>query len=346
MMSETECWNALLARDTKFDGRFFFGVVTTGVYCRPSCPARHPLRRNVRFFGLAAEAERAGLRPCLRCRPLADPRAAMQELCRYIDDHCDERLDLATLAAHAGVSRFHLQRTFKAALGMTPRQYVESQRVGKLKRSLREGQDVTTAVYQAGFGSASRVYERSDARLGMTPRQYRQGGGGVAIAYAALESPLGLAMLGATERGVCFLQFGESEDELVSALRGEYPAAKLEPAREPMSTVFSQRMEALRGLLSGSTAEVDVELDIQGTAFQMRVWNYLRTIPRGQAQSYGEVAGGIGQPAAVRAVARACAANRVAVVIPCHRVVRATGEPGGYRWGMARKAALLERERG
>ena len=230
-------------------------------------------------------------------------------------------------------------------MGLTPRQYVEAQRVGKLKQSLRQGADVTAAIYEAGFGSGSRVYEHSDSRLGMTPKQYREGGGGVAIQYACLESPLGLAMIGATERGVCFLQFGESEDELVGALRGEYPVANLERAREPMPAVFFKWMEALRGLLAGSVAEVDMPLDIQATAFQMRVWNYLRTIPRGQAQSYGEVAGAIGQPTAVRAVARACAANRVAVVIPCHRVVRGTGESGGYRWGVARKAALLERER-
>jgi AraC family transcriptional regulator of adaptative response/methylated-DNA-[protein]-cysteine methyltransferase len=345
MMSETECWNALLARDHRFDGRFFFGVVTTGVYCRPSCPSRHPLRRNVRFFGMAAEAERAGLRPCLRCRPLSDPAAEIRELCRYIDEHCEERLDLAALAARAGVSRFHLQRTFKAAVGLTPRQYVETQRVGKLKKELRDGKDVTAAVYEAGFGSASRVYERADTRLGMTPKQYRRGGDGVAITYATEESPVGLVMMGATDRGLCFVEFGESEEALMAALRREYPAATLEAMRHPAPAGFSQWMESLRGLLRGKSPAAALPLDIRATAFQMRVWDYLRTIPPGQPQSYGEVAAGIGQPSAVRAVARACAANRVALVIPCHRVIRGTGALGGYRWGAVRKRALLEREK-
>ena len=335
-----------MARDHSFDGRFFFGVVTTGVYCRPSCPSRHPLRRNVRFFRLPADAEQAGLRPCLRCCPLSDPAAPFQELCRYIEKHSAERLDLATLAAHAGLSRFHLQRSFKAAIGVTPRQYLEAHRMSTLKRELRHAKDVTEAVYEAGFGSSSRVYERANTRLGMTPRQYRRGGGGVAITYATMDSPLGLVMIGATDRGLCFLQFGAGKDELLKGLRREYPAATLEAMAEPAPAAFRQWMQALASHFTGASPGLDLPLDIQATAFQMRVWDYLRTIPYGQVRSYREVAAGIGKPSAVRAVANACAANRVALAIPCHRVIRGTGEPGGYRWGLDRKQALLEREHG
>jgi len=324
---------------------FLFGVVTTGVFCRPSCPARHPLRRNVRFFQLPAEAEQAGLRPCLRCHPLSEPAALVQDLRCYIEQHCGERLDLATLAARSGLSRFHVQRTFKAAVGLTPKQYLEAHRMGKLKKELRRAKDVTEAVYEAGFGSSSRVYERANTRLGMTPKQYRQSGGGVTITYAAVDSPLGPIMLGATSRGLCFVQFGETPGQLLDALRREYPAAALQPAGEPAPAGFREWMEALRAYLACETRVLDLPLDIQATVFQMQVWNHLRTIAYGRVQSYGEVAQGIGKPAAVRAVAHACATNPVALVIPCHRVIRASGELGGYRWGLARKQALLDRER-
>ena len=346
MLSEKQCWNAVIARDRSFDGRFFFGVITTGVFCRPSCPSRHPLRTNVRFFQAPAEAEQAGLRPCKRCRPLTDPAAAIADLCRYIEQHCEERLDLANLAARAGLSRFHLQRTFKAAVGVTPKQYLEAHRVGKLKKELRQAKDVTSAVYEAGFGSSSRVYERADSRLGMTPKQYRKGGGGVTIAYALLDSPVGLTMMGATDRGICFVQFGETKEQLLEALRREYPSATVEASADPSAPEFRQWMEALSAHLAGGRPALDLPLDIQATAFQMRVWDYLRSIPSGKVQSYGEVAAGIGQPTAVRAVARACSANRVALLIPCHRVIRGTGEAGGYLWGLERKQALLDRELG
>jgi AraC family transcriptional regulator of adaptative response/methylated-DNA-[protein]-cysteine methyltransferase len=335
----------MMARDRNFDGRFFFGVMTTGVYCRPSCPSRRALRRNVRFFSLPAEAEQAGLRPCLRCRPLSDPAAPIEDLCRYIEQHCGERPDLATLAARAGLSRFHLQRTFKAAVGLTPKQYLEAHRMGKLKQELRHAKDVTEAVYEAGFGSPSRVYERADSRLGMTPKQYRQGGSGVTIRYCAIDSPVGLAMMGATARGLCFVQFGETSEELVEALRREYPAAILEPVADTAPGEFRHWRDALSGYLAGVNPGLNLPLDIQATAFQMRVWDYLRTIPSGQTRSYGEVAKGIGRPSAVRAVAHACASNRVALAIPCHRVIRGSGELGGYRWGVERKQALLDRER-
>ncbi len=350
MINQEQCWEAVARHDGNFDGDFFFGVTTTGVYCRPSCPSRRPLRKNVRFYRTATEAERDGLRPCKRCRPLDPERdratAKVRELCRYIETHPDEAPDLADLAGRAGLSRFHLQRSFKAVAGVTPKEYVEACRMRKLKSSLREAKDVTEAVYDAGFGSSSRVYERAGTRLGMTPMQYRRGGQGVAITYAAAESPLGLMTIGATDRGICFVQFGESEEELSAALRREYPAAQIIAMTKPHPPEFDKWVAALTAHLAGNQPRLDLPLDIRATAFQMRVWNYLQTIPYGDVQSYGEVASGIGKPSAVRAVARACASNTVALAIPCHRVIRGTGELGGYRWGLERKRALIDRERG
>jgi AraC family transcriptional regulator, regulatory protein of adaptative response / methylated-DNA-[protein]-cysteine methyltransferase len=349
-LNRDQCWDAVERRDRSVDGNFFFGVVTTGVYCRPSCPSRRPLRENVRFYGTPEEAERDGLRPCLRCRPreafsaLGD--ATMLELCRFIESHLEDRMDLATPAAHAGLSRFHLQRRFRAVVGLTPRQYAEACRLRKLRDGLRQAGGVTEAVYDAGFGSSSRVYERADTRLGMTPGQYREGGRGVAITYAGAESPLGRVMIGATDRGICFLQFGDSDKELLKALGREYPVAVLEPMGEPARPAFRQWIDALSKHLAGETRRLDLPLDVRATAFQMKVWTYLQTIPYGEVRSYSEVAAGIGQPSAARAVASACARNRVALAIPCHRVIRGTGEPGGYRWGLARKRALLEKESG
>ena len=346
MFPAEQCWAAVQARDRSCDGKFYYGVITTGVYCRPSCAARLPLRKNVRFYATPAEAERAGLRPCLRCHPIgADPDAVrLSEICRYIQSHATEPLALADLAARAGLSRFHFQRTFKAAVGTTPKQYQEAFRLGRLKNGLRGAGDVTEAVYQAGYGSSSRVYERADARLGMTPNQYRRQGGGVTIAYATAESPAGPMMIGATDRGVCFVQFADSAEDLLAMLRKEYPKARLEPMREPADPEFRRWIRALTDHLNGEQPRLDLPLDIRATAFQMRVWKYLQSIPYGEVKSYTEVAAAIGQPKAVRAVANACANNRVALLIPCHRVIRGTGEPGEYRWGLERKRAFLERE--
>jgi AraC family transcriptional regulator of adaptative response/methylated-DNA-[protein]-cysteine methyltransferase len=349
MINQEQCWGAVERHDGKFDGEFFFGVMTTGVYCRPSCPSRRPLRQNVRFYTTAAEAERDGLRACRRCRPLDPERdratAKVKELCRYIEAHPDEAPRLAEMAKHAGVSRFHFQRSFKAVAGVTPKEYVEACRIRKLKGSLRESKDVTEAVYDSGFGSSSRVYERADTRLGMTPMQYRRGGQGVAITYASAMTPLGLLMIGATDRGICFVQFGDSEEELSAALRREYPAAQIVTLTTPHPPEFEKWMGALTRHLAGKQPSLELPLDIRATAFQMRVWNYLQAIPYGEVQSYGEVAAGIGKGSAVRAVARACAANTVALAIPCHRVIRGTGELGGYRWGLKRKRALIDLER-
>ena len=348
-MNQDQLWQAVERRDRTRDGEFYFGVITTGVYCRPSCPSRRPLRPNVRFYQTPQEAERDGLRPCKRCRPIeseaAGSAARVREICRYIETHAGESPDLADLARRAGLSRFHLQRTFKAAVGLTPKQYLDACRLRKLKQSLRESRDVAGAVYEAGYGSSSRVYERADTRLGMTPNQYRKEGRGVTITYVTVESPVGLMLVGATARGLCSVKFGERANQLVGLLRKEYPAAVLEPMATPRPPEFRKWMDALASHLAGTRPRLDLPLDIQATAFQMRVWNYLQSIPYGEVRSYSEVAAAIGRPSACRAVARACATNPVAIAIPCHRVIRESGEMGGYRWGLARKRTLIDLER-
>jgi AraC family transcriptional regulator of adaptative response/methylated-DNA-[protein]-cysteine methyltransferase len=345
-----ERWQALVDRNAAFDRNFFFGVTTTGVFCRPSCNCRRPLRRNVQFFATAAEAQQAGLRACLRCKPLAVARehpatAAIRTMCGHIRMHSEEALPLAELARVAGLSPFHFQRTFKAITGVTPKQYLDACRLDALKGALRTQDSVTAAVYEAGFGSSSRVYERADTRLGMTPGEYRAGGKGTKISYACADSPVGRMMIGATDRGICFLQFASSDTELIEMLQREYPAARISAMPSPYHSDFEDWMTALRGYLDGSSMVVELPVDVQATAFQMKVWRYLQTIPSGSVESYGEVARGIGKPTAARAVARACATNRVALVIPCHRVIRGTGELGGYRWGLELKRALIDRER-
>jgi AraC family transcriptional regulator of adaptative response/methylated-DNA-[protein]-cysteine methyltransferase len=268
----------------------------------------------------------------------------IQTVCAFIRSHATEKLSLRELAAEAGLSPYHFHRTFKAQVGVTPMQFAESCRMQELERALRGRPSVTEAVYEAGFGSGSRVYERSDRDLGMTPGQYRDGGGGVTISYASAELPVGRMMLAATDRGLCFLQFGDSQRELLAMLRAEYPEARLESMRTPSGGLFEGWMQALREQVNGGAPRRDLPLDLRATAFQIEVWNYLRTIPRGKVRSYAEVAAGIGRPGAARAVARACAANRVALVIPCHRVIRGNGDLGGYRWGVERKRALIEAE--
>jgi AraC family transcriptional regulator of adaptative response/methylated-DNA-[protein]-cysteine methyltransferase len=350
VIEDDACWAAVCGKDRSQDGRFVFGVVTTGVFCRPSCPARTPNRRNVRFYPAIGDAVQAGLRPCRRCRPLessqdARTAAIVGAACAFMQAHAGESLTLDTLAARAGLSRFHFQRTFKAVVGITPTQYVEACRLARVKRGLRRGATVTDAVYEAGFGSSSRLYERVDSRLGMTPAQYRSGGTGVAIACASAATPLGRLMVGATDRGLCFVQFGESHEQLLAAIRAEYPAAGIEEMRKPYPAQFDAWITALVGHLADASQSLDVPIDVRATAFQLKVWRYLQSIPPGDVRTYGDVATGIGAAAAVRAVGRACAANPVALVVPCHRVIRGDGSLGGYRWGLERKRALLDRER-
>jgi len=343
-------WQAVKRRDRSLDGRFYFAVATTGVYCRPSCACRLPLRKNVRFFLTREEAERAGFRACLRCRP-ADPvgpdpaLVRIQKVCDYIRSHAQDTLSLAMLAERAGLSRFHFQREFKKVVGLTPKQFLEAHRLKSFRHELRKQSSVTDAIYEAGFGSSSRIYERVDTRLGMTPAEYRADGKEVTISHVCVDSVLGRMMIGATDRGLCFVQFGENDRELLEMLRAEYSAASLQPMQEPFPEEFENWMTALREHLDGQQPRLDLPLDVRATAFQMKVWQYLQSIPYGSVESYAEVAAGLGQPTAARAVARACSQNRVALAIPCHRVIRGTGELGGYRWGLERKRTLIDLER-
>jgi AraC family transcriptional regulator, regulatory protein of adaptative response / methylated-DNA-[protein]-cysteine methyltransferase len=338
-------WRAVLAHDSALDGAFFYAVTSTGVYCRPSCASRRPRRENVLFFERAQDAEHAGYRPCQRCRPRSaavNQRAQMvKAICRHIEQHLDEPLTLARLGRVFQQSPFHLQRTFKAALGLTPRQYAESCRIKTFKNKLQSGESVTNAIYDAGFSSSSRVYERSTSELGMTPDRYRRGAIGTLIHYTTVRTPIGHALVAATDRGLCAIRLGESAAELEHGLRREFPFGTRRRDDERLAP-FAQ---GLLGYFEGRPMGEDLPTDIRATAFQRRVWSYLKTIPSGETRSYSEVARAVGTPAAARAVARACATNPVAIAIPCHRVVRGTGEMGGYRWGVERKRRLLQLEK-
>ncbi len=270
---------------------------------------------------------------------------AIQDLCRYIEDHSDEALSLAELASRAAMSRFHFIRRFKAVVGVTPGQYRSRARLAKFKGALARRAPIGSAIYDAGYGSSSRIYEKAASHLGMTPAQYRRGGEGVSISYATLDTPIGRMIVGATDRGICFVGFGESEEELVERLRGEYRRASIEPMRAPHHPHFAAWIEAIAQHLAGNRPHLDLPLDIRATAFELRVWQYLQTIPYGDVQSYGEIAAALGDPKAARAVAQACARNPAVVLIPCHRVIRGTGELGGYRFGIERKRSLIDRER-
>lgn len=339
-----EAWAAVLGRDPLADGRFVYAVSTTGIYCRPVCPSRRPRRENVSFFPDPPAAEAAGYRPCRRCRPErqgTSPSVACVERARaYLDARLEETVTLEELGRAAYMSPFHLQRSFKRLLGVTPREYVRARRYELLKARLRAGDTVSRATYEAGFGSGSRVYERSGAELGMTPATYRRGGEGEQIRYSIVPSSLGWLLVALTERGVCAVAMGDTAAELEAGLRREFPRAVLE--RQGDSGAW---MEAVVDFVDGATDRLDLPLDLRATAFQQRVWKALREIPAGETRTYGEVAAAIGAPRGARAVAQACASNRVALAIPCHRVVRGDGDPGGYRWGADRKRRLLERER-
>lgn len=342
------CWAAVVARDKAADGSFYYAVRRSGVFCRPSCPARLARRENVTFHVSVEAAEAAGFRACLRCRPRAlvgsDPAAAaMTSLAHYIEAHADESLPLADLAARAGFSPYHLLRSFKAIIGVTPKAFQTAARIKRLKSSLRGGDAVTGAIFEAGFGSTSRAYERIDGHFGMTPRAYRAGGRGETIACACRETALGAIMMAATDRGVCFVEFGDDEAALSVRLHREFPNAIVEMSTQ--SPQLDAWIGALDRHLTDAAPHPDIPLDLRGTAFQIRVWRFLLSVPGGSVVSYAELAAGIGAPKAVRAAASACAANRIAVLIPCHRVLRGDGGIGGYRWGVERKRALLAGER-
>ena len=343
--SETQRWQAVQSRDASQDGAFVFAVSSTGVYCRPSCPSRRPRRENVSFFHRPEEAERAGFRACLRCRPKTlngSPRTQMvRAVCRYLEHHLDEPLTLAKLGAEFHQSPFHLQRIFKSVLGITPKSYADSCRMNQLKSNLRAGHSVTRAMYDAGYSSSSRLYERTSSQLGMTPDKYRRGAIAARIRYTYSDSPLGRMLIAATDKGICAIQFADHDEELEEGLKHEFPFA----IRQRDDAFMREWKETLLAKLRGQELNTALPLDIQATAFQRRVWSYLQKIPLGETRSYTAVAKGIGQPSASRAVARACATNPVAVAIPCHRVVRADGDISGYRWGIERKKALLQMER-
>ena len=348
MIDEERYWQAVERRDKGMDGKFVFAVHSTGIYCRPSCPARRPRRENVTFYAGPDEAEAAGFRACLRCRPRdaekAIPGAEIAERAsRYIEANLDGDgdLTLAAVGANIGVSPYHLQRVFRRVMGVSPKQYASALRLERLKSGLKSGENVTNAMHDAGYGSSSRLYEKAHAGMGMTPGSYRRGGEGMDIRYTIINSTLGKLLVGATERGICSVSFGSSDDMLVNNLRQEYPAANI--TRDDRA--LRDRAHEIAASLEERQPEVDeLALDVRGTEFQESVWREIREIPYGSTRSYSEVARAIGHPSAVRAVAHACGMNHVALVIPCHRVVREDGSLGGYKWGIERKEAILAHE--
>jgi AraC family transcriptional regulator, regulatory protein of adaptative response / methylated-DNA-[protein]-cysteine methyltransferase len=335
-------WEATVARDRRADGTFVLAVRSTNIYCRPSCPARRPLRRNVVFYKTQQEAEKNGFRACLRCRPneLAVAVALVQRAASLMAATGEEEPRLTAVARALQTSPGTLRRAFVQVTGLKPRELAEALRLERFKGMLRAGRSITDALYETGYGSSSRVYERSNAQLGMTPATYRKGGLGMKIGYSIAESPLGKVLVGATDRGVSAVYLGDSEKKLIGELRSEYPKAEIAPAEE----AYGRWVGEIVRRVEGRAASVEVPLDLQATAFQRRVWQELQKIPRGVTRTYTQVAKAMGKPRAVRAVARACAMNPVSIVVPCHRVIREDGKLAGYRWGLERKQELLAQE--
>ncbi len=341
---EATAWHAVTERDPQFDGRFVYGVSSTGVFCRPSCPSRIPRRDRVRFFNDAAAAERAGFRACKRCRPASQTGsrsdAAIARAVEYLSLHGDERVTLARLAAEVGLSPYHLQRAFKRSVGVSPKEYVDALRQRRFVERLRAGDTVSRATYEAGYGSSSRVYGRAEVRAAMTPAAYRRRAPGARIRFTTVAVPLGRLLVAYTDDGVCAVELGDDDAQLERTLRADFANAEITRAPGRANAWVQSIVRQARG----QPCSDHVPLDVQGTAFQWTVWKALQRIPLGETRSYAEVARAVGRPAAVRAVANACARNPVAVVVPCHRVVRSDGEAGGYRWGAARKQQLLRSE--
>jgi AraC family transcriptional regulator of adaptative response/methylated-DNA-[protein]-cysteine methyltransferase len=339
-------WAAVTGRDPEFDGKFYYGVKTTGVYCRPSCAARPARPENVDFYATREEAEEAGFRPCKRCRPdqppLAERYAAkVTQACRLIEES-ETTPVLEDLASRSGMSRYHFHRVFRQHTGLTPRQYAAAQREKKVRDRLGESRTVTAAIFDAGYNSNSRFYEKSNSILGMTPSNYRAGGADTEIRFAIGECSLGSILVAQSDRGICAILLGDDPDKLARDLQDSFPRANLIGG----DADFEQLVARVIAFIEAPGIGLDLPLDVRGTAFQQRVWKTLREIPAGETESYTEIAGRIGSPDSVRAVAGACAANKLAVAIPCHRVVRNDGALAGYRWGVERKRALLEKEEG
>ena len=341
IIEDEVCWQAVVDRDRSQDGKFVTAVHTTGIYCRPSCPARSPHRENVAFYRTPAEAEAAGFRACKRCSPNTQAFEAdlAEQICRYVDAHLDQRLSLEELGGAVVVSPQHLQRMFKRALGISPREYIAARRLDHLKTRLKAGDTVTEAMYDAGFSSSSRLYENAPETLGMTPADYRGGARGLHMRYTIAPSSLGNVLVAATERGICSIMLDDEPDILVEKLREEFPGATIQADDQSLS----ESLAGVLGYIEGQEPHIELPLDIRGTAFQQRVWQALQQIPYGETRSYSQLAEEIGQPEATRAVASAIGSNHLAVVIPCHRVIRQDGSMGGYKWGLARKQALLQR---
>jgi AraC family transcriptional regulator, regulatory protein of adaptative response / methylated-DNA-[protein]-cysteine methyltransferase len=342
--SNSEKWRAVVSRDSSKDGTFVFAVKSTGIYCRPSCPARHAHIEQILFFNGSDEAERAGFRACLRCRPKGDlPTRSelIQRICGYIDSNLNKKLTLSNLSREAGLSPFHFQRTFKRTLGISPRQYIETRRLERMKRSLRHGETVSNALYEAGFSSRSRVYGKPQPRLGVSPGAFRRGGEGLRIGYTIVDSPIGRLLLGATSKGLCAVCVGASDQAVEASLREDYYAADVYRADDEMR----EWAEEFSQYFNGHRLPTDLPIDVQATAFQWKVWKQIQAIPYGKTATYTEIAQTVGKPRAVRAVANACANNPVAIIVPCHRVVGKKGDLRGYRWGLKRKETLLSFER-
>jgi AraC family transcriptional regulator of adaptative response/methylated-DNA-[protein]-cysteine methyltransferase len=343
-LTDDDRYAAVLRRDGAFDGRFYYAVQTTGVYCRPSCAARSALRKNVSFHLNCVAAERAGFRPCKRCRPNEPNQQEryaeiVRQACRLIDQ-AEESPSLEDIARQVGVSPFHFHRVFKQIAGVTPKGYADARRAARLQDGLGSSESVTNAIYDAGFNASSRFYETATERLGMTPSAYRKGGIDASIHFAVAQCSLGAILVATTEKGVCAISFGDDPDTLVRDLQDRFPKAELIGG----DAAFERLVARVVGFVEAPGQGLDLPLDIRGTAFQQRVWQALRAIPAGNTASYARIAAEIGAPAAVRAVAQACANNTLAVAIPCHRVVRSDGALSGYRWGVERKRALLDRE--
>ena len=340
----TDAWRAVQQRDRNYDGRFVYAVSSTRIFCRPSCSSRRPNRENVRFFGTAEQAEKAGYRACKRCKPTGKPTrdidTALASAAAFLKAHATSPITLSALSREVGVSAFHLQREFKRAFGVSPREFQDANRRSALTTRLRKGDTVSRATYEAGFGSSSRVYERASTRLGMTPAAVRPGGLGERVHFGIVSSSLGRVLVGWTEKGVCSVSLGDDDGALKRAFRSDFPRADVREVGPAIHEWVAAIVKAIDGVVSNP----NIPIDARGTAFQMRVWEALQAIPRGTTLSYQELAKKIGQPTATRAVARACATNKIAVVIPCHRVVGSDGGLSGYRWGLERKEALLERE--
>jgi AraC family transcriptional regulator, regulatory protein of adaptative response / methylated-DNA-[protein]-cysteine methyltransferase len=337
--------NAVAERDSSFDGKFVYAVKSTKVYCRPSCPSRKPKAENLELFNLPELARQAGYRPCKRCHPdnakIVDPQLGkIQAICHYIEHHV-EAISLENLSKAFSLSPSHLQKTFTNIVGVSPQAYAEAHRIAKIKAALQQGDDISGAVYEAGYGSASRLYSKAKDELGMTPKTYKEKGKDTLIAYTVTDSLLGKLLVAATEKGICAVRLGDTEQELVGTLGQEFSNADLRRDDEQLTNY----LKAILDNLEGKLPHLDLPLDVKATAFQKRVWQALQKIPYGETRSYSEVAKAIGQPKAVRAVATACASNSVGIVIPCHRVIGANGALSGYRWGIERKKKLLERER-